>query len=299
MGVSGRQNKDHQESGHGFWISISDLMAGLIFIFLIILVVFSIQYKEEQNAFIEAKRELQSPAKTRSQILNDLKAILKADGLEVETLPEEGILRITEKTLTFPPARAVPIKDTLENLGSIAKALTMVLPCHSSEKESGKDSENVMANQNSKDVALNEAAEKQELPLWCQTRLSSNEYQCKKNFKGTIETVMIEGHTDSTTVNPGAGYLDNLSLSAARATTILRLLKKCDSRLGALYNKKQQPLIGASGYSFLRPIITNDTRDPRNRRIDIRLMMDLPDNALEPDKNIISRIKNKNQRVMQ
>ena len=255
-----------QESTNDFWISASDLMAGLIFVFLIILTIFSIQFKKEQNSFVLAKAELQSPAKTRLHILQDLKEILKKNGLEVETLPEYGILRLTEKTLSFPAARAVPIPEKLGNLGKLAKALTSILPCYS---KFIKDS----------DSALDST---QSAPEWCQPLELEQEYQCRPEFKGSIETVMIEGHTDATAVKAGAGYRDNLALSAARATTVLRLLRNCDARLSNLYNNKGQPLVGASGYSYLRPIINNDTRDTRNRRIDIRLMMDLPDNALEP-----------------
>jgi len=254
-----------QEASHGFWISVSDLMAGLIFIFLIILTVFSIKYKKEQTEFVIAKAELQSPAKTRLKILKDLKDILRKNGVEVETFPAEGILRLTEKTLRFPAARAVPQTPTLGNLGKLAKALTSVVPCFTSLK-----------NNPFTQVPLN-------APPWCQELNRTPDYQCPRAFQGSIETVMVEGHTDSMAVKAGTGYRDNLSLSAARATTVLRLLMQCDPKLGQLYNKKDQPLVGASGYSYLRPVIENHPRDPRNRRIDIRFVMDLPDNALEPD----------------
>ena len=263
------EQEDQHGTHQGFWISVSDLMAGLIFIFLITLTVFSIQFKEEQNSFIKAKAELQAPAKTRNQILLDLKELLSKNGLEVETYPEEGILRLTDQTLSFPAAKALPKGENLGNLGKLAKALTLVLPCHSNYVEPKEEAEDAS-----------------ESPEWCQPLRLESGYQCKTKYKGSIETVMIEGHTDATAVKAGAGYRDNLALSAARATTVLRLLKLCDSRLGALYNQKDQPIIGASGYSDLRPVFKDQPRDHRNRRIDVRLVMDLPDNALEPDESI-------------
>lgn len=261
--------EEEDQSQQGFWISVSDLMAGLIFIFLIILTVFSIQFKKEQNSFIKAKAELQAPAKTRHQILLDLKKILSLNGLEVETYPEEGILRLTEQTLNFPAAKAFPNPEKLGNLGKLAKALTMVLPCHSDYHQQ------------------NEGVQQDTVhPEWCQPIELESSYKCKTKFKGSIETVMIEGHTDAMAVKAGAGYRDNLALSAARATTVLRLLKLCDSRLGDLFNQKDQPIVGASGYSDLRPLIKHNPRDHRNRRIDVRLVMDLPDNALEPEESL-------------
>ena len=262
--------KDKQdENSQDFWISASDLMAGLIFIFLIILTVFSIQFKKEQNSFIQAKAELQAPAKTRHQILLDLKNILNENGLNVEVYPGEGILRLTEQTLSFPAAKALPNPENLGNLGKLSKALTLVLPCYSNYDQSTVAAEESLAQ-----------------PEWCQATTLKSEYSCNTQYKGSIETVMIEGHTDAMAVKAGAGYLDNLALSAARATTVLRLLKICDRKLGELYNQKDQPIIGASGYSDLRPVIRDKPRDHRNRRIDIRLVMDLPDNALESDASI-------------
>ena len=253
-----------QENPHSFWISVSDLMAGLIFLFLIILTVFSIKFKKEQNEFVAAKAELQKPAKTRYRILNDLQEILRKNQLEVDTLPEEGILRLTEETLTFPAARAVPEVKTLGNIGKLARALTMVMPCFSRVRDK-------TSNQN-----------QEPRPAWCQgLNAAPKAYECPVNLKGSIETVMIEGHTDSSAVRAGTGYRDNLSLSAARATTVLRLLMQCDPGLGNLSNSKGEPLVGASGYSSLRPLIKENPKDTGNRRIDIRFVMDLPENALD------------------
>ena len=272
-----RTNKDRnsykEDIYNTFWISVSDLMAGIIFIFLILLTVFSIQYKKEQNTFKEAKKELQAPAKTRSMVLIELKELLKNNGLEVEIFPEEGILRLTENVLSFTMAKALPNSENLQNIGKLAQALTSVLPCYTQYHEATE----------MKDL-LDEIK-----PDWCETPTIKTKHTCNPNFKSSIETVMIEGHTDSMNVKAGAGYRDNLALSAARATTVLRLLKQCDHKLGYFFNRKGQPIIGASGYSDLRPIIRDDSRDHRNRRIDIRLVMDLPNNALEPSDKLTTK----------
>ena len=218
--------------------------------------------RKDHSTFRAAKTELESPTKTRQQILGDLQALLKKQGLAVEILPEEGLLRLSEQSLSFPSARAVPDSDKLVNLGILAKALTSILPCYSVPRFK---KEPILA----------------ELPAWCQAASSQSAYSCNLEHKGSIETIMIEGHTDGTAVRAGAGYLDNLALSAARATTVLRLLRTCDAQIGELFNKRGQPLLGVSGYSDLRPVIKDNPNDPRNRRIDIRLVMDPPNNSLE------------------
>ena len=59
------QKRDSQrdEEPQGFWMGVSDLLAGLIFVFLIILTVFSIQFKKEQMEFVEAKATFPSKDK--------------------------------------------------------------------------------------------------------------------------------------------------------------------------------------------------------------------------------------------
>ncbi len=244
---------------HNFWISVNDLMSSIIFMFLVILGVFSFQMKYEQTSFDEVKQKLRSPTLTRHHILKDLEGLLKEQGLSVEVLESEGILRLSENALSFPAAKALPNEENLASLAKIAQALTQVLPCYAKHgKAENLDASDAIA--------------------WCHKDPSMH-YDCKKDLGGSIETVMIEGHTDSTTVR--TGYKDNLALSAARATTVLRLMKSCDPNLDALTNSKNLPLFAASGYSFLRPLNPDNTTDPKNRRIDIRFVMDSPLDAFE------------------
>ena len=77
--------------------------------------------------------------------------------------------------------------------------------------------------------------------------------------------VMVEGHTDDVPYNGKSLLIDNLDLSAKRATTIVRLL---------LTNKEIDPSrIIASGRGEFMPVDTNDTKEARakNRRTEIIL----------------------------
>ena len=96
---------------HNFWISVNDLMSSIIFMFLVILGVFSFQMKYEQTSFDEVKQKLRSPTLTRHHILKDLEGLLKEQGLSVEVLESEGILRLSENALSFPAAKALPNED--------------------------------------------------------------------------------------------------------------------------------------------------------------------------------------------
>ncbi len=81
--------------------------------------------------------------------------------------------------------------------------------------------------------------------------------------------VMVEGHTDSQTVKPGASYKDNWELSVARSTAVIRTLQD-------KYNVAPEKLI-ASGRSSFHPLTENDTKEGRatNRRTRIVILPNL------------------------
>ena len=81
--------------------------------------------------------------------------------------------------------------------------------------------------------------------------------------------VMVEGHTDSQTVKPGAMIKDNWDLSVERSTAVIRKLQ--DS-----YNVAPEKLI-AAGRSSYHPLTENDTKEGRstNRRTRIVILPNL------------------------
>lgn len=81
-------------------------------------------------------------------------------------------------------------------------------------------------------------------------------------------SVMIEGHTDNIPIKT-AQFKDNWDLSAARATSIVRIL--------TIDNGYDPKLITSSGKGEFKPIKSNDTADGRaaNRRTEVILSPDL------------------------
>ncbi|EDM44533.1 putative flagellar motor protein MotB [unidentified eubacterium SCB49] len=81
--------------------------------------------------------------------------------------------------------------------------------------------------------------------------------------------VMVEGHTDSQTVKPGAIVKDNWDLSVERSTAVIRKLQD-------QYNVAPEKLI-AAGRSSYHPVTENDTKDGRskNRRTRIVILPNL------------------------
>ena len=80
--------------------------------------------------------------------------------------------------------------------------------------------------------------------------------------------VMVEGHTDSRTINPPM-VIDNWDLNVKRATTIVRKLQK-------EYGVDPSQLI-ASGRSSSLPLVENDSKEnmAMNRRTKIIILPNL------------------------
>lgn len=283
------RNKQKEQSSsdsfgkHDFWIITGDLMSGLVFLFIIMLTLSFVTFSKERVLQINTTKELKSADKTRKKILTDLKDRLKGDDLTVQILPKQGVLRLfNEKGISFSEAEDSPTETSFKNIARLARALKEVLPCYSIQKSSGSAPSIFNEHQHKIDAR----------PSWCDLDKendvnfeSQQAYQCDKdNYPRKVETLLIEGHTDSLPLRLQIKHVDNLALSAARAANVMRLLQKCEPSLGYLVNSEDTSLLSVSGYSFLRPAFPLKPDDSKNRRIDLRFIMEnIKDVAIEED----------------
>jgi len=106
----------------------------------------------------------------------------------------------------------------------------------------------------------------------------------KENRLSYLDTVFIEGHTDSRPLNGFMGK-GNWGLSSFRAISLWQFWEKVLSdtlRLGALLNQEGQPLFSVSGYAETRPVTAQQTTEEEyrmNRRIDIRFTIRRPSSS--------------------
>jgi chemotaxis protein MotB len=101
--------------------------------------------------------------------------------------------------------------------------------------------------------------------------------QCAAHKGAALETVFIEGHTDSTGVTDRAERdRKNWQLSTDRATATYRALVADAPELTTFRNRLDEQILSVSGYSSTRPIAAGDDKAAwaRNRRIDLRFAMD-------------------------
>ncbi len=247
----------HEEEDEGFYVSMSDMLTGLLFIFIILLVYYAVTFRQKEQELMgetDAKKE-------REALLDDLERRLKARGIPVEIVKETGVLRLSDAQM----ARSTSImfnqtSATLTPYGKIAVAalsdeLAKVLPCYSEASQSD---------------------------LSCVTG--------QKRFK--IDVLLIEGHSDKRGFYAGGKEDINLDLSADRAVSTFKALiakqpglDQLRTTVGFGASRQLVPLLSVSGYGGQRPRPDHrgDTEADyaANRRIDLRFLMATPDQAGE------------------
>jgi flagellar motor protein MotB len=263
--MADEEDRSLEEDSAGYLMSVSDMMAGLLFIFIVTLTAFIISFQAARNEFQQARSQAQQArdkAQTavgeltdaqlmREQMLREIQQTLKDKyGVRVQVETEHGILRLTEKALTFPSGKADLPPDELDRLRLIAEVLSEVVPCYAANAPK----------------------------------------RCDPAKEGELEAAFIEGHTDNVGVHPQSRYEDNLELSTARAAFTYRQLVGFNPKLEDLENGKGQPIFSVSGYGSGRPVNPHDapTDDPANRRIDLRFIMAPP--SLE-DNEVVRELK--------
>jgi chemotaxis protein MotB len=225
-----------------YFISMTDLMVGMLFVFIIMLMAFALNLKTQQQTFENTSKQLSRANESRSEMLQEMKRQLQQLGVHVEIDTENGVLRLPERLL-FARGQFTLSDTGREALTKLATVLSGLLPCYAL----GPDG----------------------VPV-----------DCPPSKGGRLEAVLIEGHTDDVPIagTMASGIGDNWQLSAARAIETYKGLVKSAPILGLVNNDSYQRILGVSGYGENRPVDTGRSEEARarNRRIDLRFLMATP-----------------------
>jgi flagellar motor protein MotB len=244
----GRRMAGHHSANatHDYFASMTDMMLGLVFIFIVILMVIVGDLRRTQPTEVASVQpepkivsDLTETNLARRDLLRDIAKIL--DGaLPVSIDEENGTLQLGGDIL-FPIGSADPYTAALPKLRLLADALNKVLPCYAAPADAAT------------------------VPA------------CDNHHGGRLDAVYIEGHTDATPIHT-ARFQSNWDLSAARASATFAQLVAADPALASLKNDQAEMLIGVSGYGEYRPVDTTGTATglQRNRRIELRFIMATP-----------------------
>jgi len=263
-------NDANEDGGESYFASVSDLMVGILFVFLLMLTVFALNFRDAEDEqkvarhkyeeLLEKNRNLrgllreavermtqdiEDRQQARQRLLSQLEQMLKKAGIVVTVDPETGVLRLPEQILfergqsTLGAGNnAARLNDARSVLNKLSESLASALPCYSSlEPKAG----------------------------------------CEVRDLATLEGVLVEGHSDV------QGYR-GLSLEASRdrndllsVERSLNVFKEIRQKNGLeeLKNMGGFPLIAVSAYGDRRPISMGSTEEDlqKNRRIDLRFLL--------------------------
>jgi chemotaxis protein MotB len=241
--------------------SVSDLMSGLIFIFIITVAVFALRLAQTQESLAKTREELTNADTVRERVIESMRRELERQGVEVQVDADQGILRLTDRAIQFDRGAADPAPAYHRNVGIVANVLLRVLRCHVDSVR-----------------PVSEFGARAARAGYCeQDDAVAAAYACERSDGGArVNTVLIEGHTDNVPIAGGLRFKDNLDLSAARSSQVLRMMQQCEPELSGLTNRSEAPVLSVSGYGETRPIDRVQPGADANRRIDLRFLMAPP-----------------------
>ncbi len=244
--VASRRGKNKE--GEGYLASSADLMIGILFIFIIMVVYLAVEIKR-------VKSENGRSADPVHTLVKELGQRLKDEGVMVQLDPDSGVIALPADAL-FDKGKSVPKPSALDTISKTNQILSAVVPCY-----------------------VNSASSK---PSDC----------AKFNQRGVrLETVMVEGHTDSDAYANDPNQ--NWHLGLDRARYIFNALEQ--GELGALKNAKGQPILGVSSYAATRPSkmeVSSQDSKAKDRRVELRFILSYQgDGSAGPASEVIRAIE--------
>jgi hypothetical protein len=229
IGRSASVARSARHGGEGYLASSADLMIGILFIFIIMVVYLAMEIKRIQDDGDKAADPVRS-------LVEELGQRLRAKGVKVQLDPDSGVIALPADAL-FDTGKSIPLESARDAIAKTNEVLSDVVPCYvgSATLRAGQCS-----GLNAREVEL--------------------------------ETVMVEGHTDSDQYAKDPDK--NWHLGLDRARYIFAVFGSGD--LGQLKNRKGQLLLGVSSYADKRPSkLAAHSADPKaqNRRVELRFIL--------------------------
>jgi len=116
-----------EETEESYFVSMTDIIVCLLFIFIIMLMAFGLMLKIETQDLRQTEENANS---VRTQILREIESQLEEVGVRVIVREENGVLQLPDEIL-FASEEAVVSPEGSEAISHLARALDQILPCYS------------------------------------------------------------------------------------------------------------------------------------------------------------------------
>lgn len=269
-----------EEEGN-YLVSVSDLMVGMLFVFIIILMAFALNFRIAQDDATTIQSHL---ARERDEVGREMRRLaMERDQLAVErdrlAAERDELGAVTDYLLRNDQIR----NDMLAAVQSLLREREVEV---SLDPENGilrlpesllfDSARAVLRPEGAR--ALRELAAVLARSLPCYSRAPPvQQADCPLAAKPLLEAVLVEGHTDTVPINTSE-FADNWQLASARAINTYKALLGYESSLAQLKNARGEDLLGVSAYEAHRPVAPEATTDGQrlNRRIDLRFLIAAP-----------------------
>lgn len=121
-----RPSRDRADGGQNYFISFNDLLVGMLFIFILLLITYALDFRQASGRLDRLEKRIAQ----RTKLLGDLKEELRKARYESSVLEDEGVLRLEENVL-FRQGKAELDKRAKAALTVLASQLKTKLPCYS------------------------------------------------------------------------------------------------------------------------------------------------------------------------
>jgi chemotaxis protein MotB len=271
-----------------YLVSVSDLMVGMLFVFIIILMAFALNFRVAENdatqiqwqltaAHDEVNRDKERLAAERDTLARERDELaLERDRL-AEERDELGAVtdyllrndRVRTEMLAAVQAllRERQVEVSLDPANGILRLPESLL---------FDSAQAVLRPEGARALRELAAVLARTLPCYSLAR-PVQQSDCTIVPKPRLEAVLVEGHTDDVPIStPQFG--DNWALASARALNTYKALLSYEQSLAWLKNARGEDLLGVSAYEAHRPVSVAPTPDGRrlNRRIDLRFLIAAP-----------------------
>lgn len=289
-----------EEVDEGYFASISDLMVGILFVFLLMLTVFALNFRDaEEKQTVELKRyeQLQREAKkaerrakqAERKALDESISVIRASvrthierrrAERLKLLLKDAVAQLERDIAERQNRRAallISLKDTLAKRGVLVtvseRSDVLRLPGDRLFRRGSAELDPPAR------AIIGLLAEALDGALPCS--VAASQTPCAEDRSSILDTVLVEGHTDKQPYGKGSAATDgrdpNDDLSTQRALSVFAALRQHRRSLESLTNGDGLKLLAFSGYGSRRPLpdALGDTEADfqRNRRIDVRFVL--------------------------
>jgi flagellar motor protein MotB len=280
-----------EPEGEGYFASVSDLMVGVLFVFLLMLTVFALNFREDSARLDELIRRAEiaeeaarvaradaeaARAEAERQLALALLAREEADRESARARDrEEEALRLREQNELLRAKLAEAAEKLRQELadreaartallerlarGLEARRIQFILDARSgvlrlSEAVPFDTGQSGLTETARRSVTALGEVLAEVLPCFSS---AARPHNCAPGDSPILEAVLVEGHTDRQIfrgLTEAASAAQNDRLSTERALSVFALLRQQQRVLDQITNTTNQPLLGVSGYGQRRPL---------------------------------------------